>query len=117
MEGVIKIKHQGDSFKRPIPYLPSLEKKTVMVLYHVIIWGLIGLTAMTAAGLTTYDEVKIFFYIAIIVSGLLFPLFVNSHQLKLPERQIRRATISLVISFGVLIIAFLASIFLQAYKM
>lgn len=41
-----------------------------MVLYHVVIWVLIGLMVMTATGLTTYDEVKILFYIAIIVSGL-----------------------------------------------
>lgn len=97
---------------RPISFLPSLKRKWVIVFYHVVIWALIALMAVTESGVAKYDNVKIIFYVTIIVAGLLFPLFINSSPSGMTEIQMRRLTISLAISFMVLTIAFLASIFL-----
>lgn len=103
----------GDSFQRPIRFLPSLKKKTVIVLYHVVIWVLIVSIAITATGVKTYDQIKIIQWITIIVGGLLFPLFVNSHPHELPEKKMRRATISMIISFGILIMMTFIILFLK----
>lgn len=113
MNKQIEQNNKGDSFKRPIPFLPSFKKKTVMVLYHVVIWVLIVLIAITATGVTTHDKVKIIYSLTLIISALLVPLVVNSHP-QLPDNEVRRATISLVISFGIFLIVVVTSLFLQA---
>ena len=104
----------GDSFQRPIRFLPSLKKKTVIIFYHVVIWVLIASIAITATGVKTYNQIKIIQWITIIIIALLFPLFMNSHPHQLPEREMRRATISMVVSFGILVMMTLIILFLKA---
>ena len=104
----------NDSFQRPIRFLPSLKKKTVIGLFHVVIWALIVSIAITAIGVTTYDQIKIIHWITIFVGALLLPLFMNSHPRELPEKEIRRATISIVVSFGILVMMSFITLFLKA---
>ena len=103
----------NDSFQRPIRFLPSLKKKTVIGLFHVVIWALIVSIAITAIGVTTYDQIRIIQWITFLV-GALLPLFMNSHPRELPEKEIRIATISIVVSFGILVMMSFITLFLKA---
>ena len=64
-----------DSFQRPFRFLPSLKKKTVIILYNVVIWALIVLITITAIGVTTYDQIKIIHWVTYLAGALLVPLF------------------------------------------
>ncbi len=103
----------SDSFQRPIRFLPSLKKKTVIVLYHVVIWALIVSIAIVLIGVTTYDQIRIIQWITFLVGALLFPLFVNSHPRELPEKEMRRAIVSMVVSFGILVMMTFVIIFIK----
>lgn len=104
----------SDFSQFPIHFLPSLKKKTVIALYHVVIWALILSVVITVTGIKTYDQIKIIQWITIIAGALLFPLFMNSHPPELPEGEMRRATISMVVSFGILIMMTFIILFLKA---
>ncbi|MGB4443275.1 MAG: hypothetical protein WBJ56_02530 [Dethiobacteria bacterium] len=103
----------SDSFQRPILFLPSLDKKSVIVFYHVVIWVLIVSIAIIATGVTTYDQIKIIHWITIFVGALLFPLFLNSHPRELPEKEMKRAILSIVVSFGILGMVILIALILK----
>jgi len=64
----------SDSFQRPIRFLPSLDKKTVIVFYHVVIWVLIVSIAIIATGVTTYDQIKIIHWITIFCRSVVVSL-------------------------------------------
>lgn len=91
-----------DSFQRPFRFLPSLKKKTVIILYNVVIWALIVLITITAIGVTTYDQIKIIHWVTYLAGALLVPLFVNSHPRELPEITAIPPNISLPVQSHVL---------------
>ncbi len=103
-----------DSFQRPFRFLPSLKKKTVIILYNVVIWALIVLITITAIGVTTYDQIKIIHWVTYLAGALLVPLFVNSHPRELPEKETRSTILSIVVSFGILSMVIIIALFLEA---
>ena len=89
------------SFKPPISFLPSIKKRTAVILFHLLIWALIVIRAMVVFGMVTYEQVRFAVWLSALGVPLLLGLFFNSRPPELPQRVTRRIVLSLVISFGV----------------
>lgn len=87
--------------------LLSLNKRTILKTYIVLIWLTIAQILLIMTGMTSYEDVKYFFWIESVLVPLIFVLYIKGVPDQLSreqEKEQKRAIFVLAFSFACMII-------------
>jgi hypothetical protein len=104
-------KTQDQCLSRSSKFL-SVKKKTVIRIYLVIGWLMIALIMMTATEMTSYDDIRYFFWTVPVSTAVPYLLYLNGKPYRMPQEEEIKSILALAFTFVCLIMAFFASVLL-----
>jgi len=85
----------------------SLNKRTILKTYIVLIWLIITQILLIMTGMTSYEDVKYFFWIESVLVPLIFVLYIKGVPDQLSreqEKEQKKAIFMLAFSFACMVI-------------